>query len=157
MSVGDAPVFFKYTLENIDEWETDLVLLNLSNRSKLQVYVGSSPFPDETKHEYPLGDVPRKVLKALFKNSLKMEIFEDSSPYVYDQESDQVVYRQDYDHLNPLAILPEAECWLDGLKIAQATTWTPESGPEVEASDFDRSKLQDRIDFIFWGKSETYV
>ena len=83
-----------------------------------------------------------------------MEVFEDSSCYIYDRESDSVVYPGTFGHLNPEAILPEAEEWIDGLKIAKLTTWTPESGPEVNAAGFntDGRPLEDRIDFVFWAK-----
>ena len=83
-----------------------------------------------------------------------MELFEDSSPFVYDESKDSIVYRKDFGHLNPEAILPEAEDWLDGLRIAKVTTWSHETGPENEAaSGYNTSvPLKDAIDFVFWGK-----
>ena len=85
----------------------------------------SKAYPDETGYHYPLGDVPAKTLRAFFKESIKTEIFEDASPYIYDKEQDTVVFRQDFGHLNPKAIMPDAEDWVDALRIARATTWTP--------------------------------
>ena len=84
-----------------------------------------------------------------------MEIFEDASPYIYDKEQDAVVFRQDFEHLNPKAILADAEDWVDALRIARATTWTPETGPEaMEAVGYDEQEpIEDRIDFLFWAKS----
>ena len=84
-TIGDDALFFTYSVESVEELENHLLLLNVSNRTKLQVYVHLHPFPDEKNHHYPLGDVPDYALKALFKASLKMEIFEDSSPYIYDK------------------------------------------------------------------------
>ena len=81
-------------------------------------------------------------------------IFEDSSPYIYDEQQDKVVYRKDFGHLNPEAILPEAEDFIDGLKIAKVTTWSPENGPDLDAASFNLGgkELADKIDFLFWGK-----
>ena len=110
-------------------------------------------FPDHTNHYYPLGDVGKKALQELFKTQRKMEVFEDSSPFVYDKDQDSIVYRTDFGHLNPEAILPEAEDWIDGLKIAKVTTWSPEKGPVNEqASTFNANKVEDRIDFVCWAK-----
>jgi hypothetical protein len=65
-----------------------------------------------------------------------------------------VVYRPNFGHLNPEAILPEAEDWIDGLKIANVTTWTHEKGPvNDQASGFNAMNgLDDKIDFVFWAK-----
>ena len=140
-------------MEHVDDIEDHLFLLNVSNRKRLQVYLHLHDFPDETYFQYPLGDVPKYSLAVLFKQALRMEIFEDSSPYIYDESLDRVVYRKDFGHLNPEAILPEAEDWIDGLKIAKVTTWSHESGPELEAaSGYNAAELKDKIDFVFWAK-----
>jgi len=82
-----------------------------------------------------------------------MEIFEDSNPFIYDHENDTVRYRTDFGHLNPEAIYPDASDWIDGLKIAKLTTWTPEKGPYVDAAMYDSTKvLADKIDFVCWAK-----
>lgn len=83
-TVTDKPLYFTYNLEHVEELENHLLLLNVSNRTKLQVYVHVHPFPDSTYHHYPLGNVPKSALAVLFKQSLKMEIFEDSTPFIYD-------------------------------------------------------------------------
>ena len=124
-------------MSHIEELENHLLLLNISNKSRLQVYLHIHPFPDEINHHYPLGDLPFNVLKELFKATRKMHIFEDSMPYVYDREQYTVRYRCDFGHLNPEAIYPDACDWIDGLKIAKVTTWTPEKGPFVDAAMFD--------------------
>lgn len=83
-----------------------------------------------------------------------MEIFEDSSPFIYDEGQDRVVFRKDFGHLNPEAIYPEAEDWIDGHRIAKVTTWSHEKGPELEAaSAYDTTiPLKDSIDFLFRSK-----
>mmetsp|Transcript_39918 Transcript_39918/g.52235 ORF Transcript_39918/g.52235 Transcript_39918/m.52235 type:complete len:133 (-) Transcript_39918:44-442(-) len=113
-TITDKPLYFTYSLAHVDELENHLVLLNVSNRKKLQVYVHLHAFPDRTYHQYPLGNAPKEALAALFKQSLRMEVFEDSTPFIYDKKQDKIVYRKDFGHLNPEAILPEAEEWIDG-------------------------------------------
>ena len=162
-TIGEEPLFFSYSLESLAEPENQLLLLNVSNRTKLQVYLHLHPFPDETSHHYPLGDVPQKALKDLFNTARKMQIFEDSSPYIYDEKRDTVVYRQDFGHLNPEAIYPEATDHIDGLRIAKVTTWNlwrlESAGPPelANASGFNlragEQELPDRIDFLFWAKT----
>jgi len=150
-TAGEAPLTFTYDLANIEELENTLLLLNVSNRKRLQVYVHNHTFPDRNNHYYPLGDVGKKALQELFKSRKKMEVFEDSSPFVYEKDQDSIVYRTDFGHLNPEAILPEAEDWIDGLKIAKVTTWSPEKGPVNEqASTFNVKEVEDKIDFVYW-------
>ena len=51
-----------------------------------------------------------------------------------------------------MAIRAEAEDWIDGLKVAKLTTWTPEKKPELDAAPYDPSEIiPDRIDFLFRG------
>ena len=70
-------------------------------------------------------------------------MFEDSSPFVYDSNTDKIVYRTDFDHINPQAIEADRNSsWMDGFKIASATTWTPQKFPvpyrlELDAAPFD--------------------
>lgn len=112
------------------------------------------PFPDETSHHYPLGDVPEAALKRLFDANRKMQLFEDAMTFVYNEQADSVEYRCNFNHLNPEAIYPDASDWIDALRIAKVTTWTPEKGPYLDAAMFDSSReLADKIDFLFWAKS----
>ena len=117
-------------------------------------------FPDEHYHHYPLGEVTPEAMASLFANQRKMEIFTDSSPYVYDKAVDSIVYKENFDHLNPEAIYPDATGHIDGLKLAKVTNYGQKSGtrlPDMDTiSAFNLSKdrpLEDRIDFIFQGKS----
>jgi len=65
--VTEKPLYFTYDLEHVDELENHLLLLNVSNKSKIAVYVHLHPFPDNTYHHYPLGNVSKKELAVLFK------------------------------------------------------------------------------------------
>ena len=118
-SIADTPLFFSYSLEHLgDSIQHQLLLLNVSTRTKLQIYVHFKPFPDKSSHYYPLGDLAHETLEALFDDPNKMEIFEDSTPFVYDKASDQVVYRRDFGHINPETMYPGAEQFVDASKIS---------------------------------------
>lgn len=93
----------------------------------------------------------------MFESKRKMWIFEDSSPYFYDESKDTIVYRTDFGHVNPEAIYPDASDHIDGLRVAKVTTWTPDSRePDYGISSYNlangQKELADKIDFIFWGK-----
>ena len=79
-TISDQPHFFTYSIAHIEDFERHLLLLNVSNRSKLQVYLHYYPFPDLTNHYYPLGDVPNQALHNFFNeklNEARIEVFED--------------------------------------------------------------------------------
>ena len=73
-SIADTPLFFSYSLEHLgDSIQNQLLLLNVSTRTKLQIYVHFKPFPDKSSHYYPLGDLADETLEALFDDPDKME------------------------------------------------------------------------------------
>ena len=84
-----------------------------------------------------------------------MEIFEESMPFVYDIETDTLVYKTDFAQvLNPWATRPGLEDWVDTLKIAKVTTWTPQKDPfpfVEEDTPYDQALMEempDRIDLL---------
>ena len=92
-NVNESPLFFSFKIAHIADLENNLILLNVSNRCQLQIYLDrKTAFPDSENHFFSLGDVSETVLEKLFKSSLKMETFEESSPFVYDIEMDKVIH-----------------------------------------------------------------
>ena len=89
-----------------------------------------------------------------------MEIFEDSTPFVYDKARDQVVYRRDFGHINPETMYPGAEQFVDASKISKVTTWNPNKGPAAPTEYFHlvgnnsgkMDAIDGGIDFLFHGK-----
>ena len=69
VTVNDS-LFFKYTIDEKTDLEDKLLLLNVSNREDLQIYINSHSYPSSKKNEfeYALGDLPERVLKSMFKN-----------------------------------------------------------------------------------------
>ena len=66
----EEPLFFKHAIEDTSDLEELLVLLNVSERKKLQVFLHTKPYPSAKTHEHELclGDVPDELLANLFKN-----------------------------------------------------------------------------------------
>ena len=66
-TVNDS-LFFKYTIEDTTDLENMLLLLNVSKRKDLQIYIHSRSYPSDLfrEHEYALGDIPEHVIRAMF-------------------------------------------------------------------------------------------
>ena len=101
--------YFSYDVDSrqsigidLSDLASRLFLLNLSSRTKLSVYVNSAPEPgpDIESHEFPLGEVSEEVLEAFFAPSLKMQLFEEASPYFYDTKTDGIAFSSSFDHLD---------------------------------------------------------
>ena len=58
-TVSDS-LFFKYQIQDTTDLENLLLLLNISNRKHLQVYIHKNSYPSQTvlEHEYAIGDIP---------------------------------------------------------------------------------------------------
>ena len=77
-------MFFKYVIEeNTSELEHLLLLLNLSKRKDLQVYIHHAAYPSIAinEHDYSLGDLPDNILRSMFKNYYMREALNDSNPF----------------------------------------------------------------------------
>ena len=61
-------LYFKYTIEDTSDLENMLLLLNVSKRKDLQIYMHSRSYPSDlfNEHEYALGDIPEHVIRAMF-------------------------------------------------------------------------------------------
>lgn len=53
-------------------------------------------------------------------------MFEDASPFTYDEEIDSVVHKSSLDHLDSCMLMPVFSEKYDGNRIARVTTWTTE-------------------------------
>lgn len=85
-------LFFKYVIQDTSDLENMLLLLNVSNRKHLQIYVHKNSYPSDifTEHEYALGDVPEHVLRAMFQNYYMREMYHDANPFQYVKAFDQI-------------------------------------------------------------------
>ena len=131
-TVSDS-VYFQYTIEDTSDLEQMLLMLNISKRKDLQVYIHRAAYPSHVfnDHEYALGDVPSHALKAIYQNYYMKEMYHDANPFQYDREIDQVLYHPNFSHTNQDCFDPTNRDKLDSHRIAQYTTWSPDSGPEL--------------------------
>ena len=76
-------VFFKYTIQDTSDLENLLLLLNVSKKKDLQIFIHKTSYPSELRNEYDyaLGDVPEHVLKAMSLNYYMKEMYHDASPF----------------------------------------------------------------------------
>ena len=78
--------YFQYTIKKSDDLDDLLILINLSQKSKLQAFLHWTQYPSVKRgeHDYALGAVEPKQVADLFHDKWKMELFLDESPFVYD-------------------------------------------------------------------------
>ena len=78
-------LFFKYTIENTADLENMLLLLNISKKEDLQVYIHKNSYPSDlfNEHDYALGDIPEHVLRAMYQNYYMREMYHDATPFHY--------------------------------------------------------------------------
>ena len=66
VTVSDS-VFFKYTIEDLSDLENLLLLLNVSNKTDLQIYMHGNRYPSakHDEHLYAIGDLPKPLLQDM--------------------------------------------------------------------------------------------
>ena len=146
-------LYFKYTIEDTSDLENMLLLLNVSNRKDLQIYIHSRTYPSDLfgEHEYALGDIPEHVIRAMFQNYYMKEMYHDANPFHYVKSLDNVLYYPHFNHTNQDLFNPDNRQMLDSARVAQFTTWSPENGPDlpfVTAYNLTEPP-EDRIDLVF--------
>mmetsp|Transcript_36906 Transcript_36906/g.48500 ORF Transcript_36906/g.48500 Transcript_36906/m.48500 type:complete len:224 (+) Transcript_36906:560-1231(+) len=131
-TVADS-IFFKYTIEDKSDLENLLLLLNISKKKDLEIYVHSQAYPTSefNEHGYALGDVPEFVIRSIFKNYYMREMYHDANPFQYVRALDQVLYYPHFRNINPDCFVPENREKLDSHRMAKFTTWSPERGPDL--------------------------
>jgi len=74
-----------------------MILLNISERSKVQVYLHWSRYPSAKldQHYLCLGDLPAQVIQKMLSNQAQMDSFTEEAPYEYDQETDRLCHITD--------------------------------------------------------------
>ena len=82
VTVHDS-AFFKYVLQDTSDLERLFLLLNVSNRKRLQVYIHKRNYPSELadEHEYAAGDIPNHILQRMFQMYYMKEMYQDANPF----------------------------------------------------------------------------
>ena len=107
------------------------------------------------QYEQMLGDLPLEKMTELLKSNYRMEYFADAKCFVYNTQTEQVEYKETYDHVPRERLEPENLNTVDGNLLARTFEWRPglvEQMPRWTGSNFENEP--DRIDFImntmFW-------
>ena len=81
-----------------------MILLNISERSKVQVYLHWSHYPSAKlgQHDVCLGDLPAQVLQKMLSNQAQMDQFTEEAPYAYDEEANELVHIKDMERQHRL-------------------------------------------------------
>ena len=59
-----------------------LLLLNVSTKKNLQVYIGSTNYPSEkTDYDYAVGDIPDSSLKDICTKYYMRELYQAANPF----------------------------------------------------------------------------
>ena len=134
-----------------------LLLLNVSKKKDLTIYMHRNRYPSELKdeHEYAVGDIPKHMLHAMLEHTyLRMrEVYIDANPFQYDRSQDKILYHPNFNKTNPDLFDPNYAERLDSSRVVKYTTLVPEaSGPDLSfLTPYDQTTdpLEDRIDFVF--------
>ena len=74
--------------------ESHLILLQVSKKTDLAVYIGWENYPLSKKGGYDqmLGDLPDANLDELFTSRYRFGYFREAKNFLYDVDSDKIVY-----------------------------------------------------------------
>ena len=147
-------LYFKYLIEDNSDLENMLLLLRVSKRKDLQIYIHKNSYPSDLfqEHDYALGDIPEHVIRAMYQNYYMKEMYHDANPFHYVPSLGQIMYYPHFRHQNQELFKPENRELLDSARVAKYSTWTPEKGPNlsfvtpyVEPDE----PIEDKIDLVF--------
>ena len=158
-------LFFKYGIKDKSDFENALLLLNLSKKEHLEVYIGKNSYPSASldEHLIAVGSVPDHVLKVSQQRCCMLELLQDLTPFKFEAGEDKVKYLGSFRHLNPDLFKPEHQDKLDSTRVARYTTWTPERGSELsQMTPFrQEGELRDSIDLVLsaaaWSERNAFV
>ena len=70
------------------------LLLNISKKSDLQVFIGSKKYPGRASddYDYSVGDIDESDVERICTMYYMREFYQSATPFQYDLESDTVVY-----------------------------------------------------------------
>ena len=111
--------FFKYVIQNTKDLEKLFLLLNVSNRKRVQIYVHKKNYPsvEIDEHEFAVGNIPDEILKRMFKMYYMKEMYSEANPFQYVEQLDTVIYYNHYRHTNPELFKPDNREKLDAERL----------------------------------------
>ena len=83
---SDTPRYFKYRIQDASDLEDLMILLNVSQKSKVQLFLHWTNYPSANKdeHDICLGNAPTEALKMMLSSERKLDMFLEESPFKYE-------------------------------------------------------------------------
>jgi hypothetical protein len=75
--------FFKFELNSKVDLEQVCLLIQLSQKTYLRMYVHWKFYPDKEDHLWVVGDLSDDIMMAMFKKIYMRELFCDANPFQY--------------------------------------------------------------------------
>ena len=124
VTVQDS-LFFKYMLKETANLENHVLLLQVSQKEDLQVFIGKTRYPSaELKdHTYAIGDVPQNVWKNCLRCGM-IEIYQNPNIFDIDKDTGNVMYTASYKHCNPDLFKENQIDKFDSERVQKLSTWT---------------------------------
>lgn len=150
--VAQAPLIFKYEIQDKTDLENLLILVNLSKKKHLEVYIGKNNYANSNIEEHLLavGNIPRQIIELSQQRVSMLELLQDLTPFKYEAAEDKVKYLGSFRHLNPDLFKTEHQDKLDSERVAKYTTWRPnsEEQPSYITPFREEKESEDRLDLV---------
>lgn len=90
----DKPAFFRYVLPDDIDYDDHFVLIQVTPRSQLAVYIHSQQYPGPVQGHYDqmLGDLPENRFNELLSSDYRLEYFKEAKTVIYKAETDCAEY-----------------------------------------------------------------
>ena len=117
--------FFKFELNSKVDFEQVCLLIQLSQKTYLRMYVHWKFYPDKEDHLWVVGDLSDDIMMAMFKKIYMRELFCDANPFQYVPGTDQIAYYDTFKwSLTDEYLKPSSEEFFDGNRMLKYTCWT---------------------------------
>jgi len=142
--------YFKYQINSAADFEQLFLLIQLSQKKHLEIFIHEKIYPDEEDHLWVVGDLPEHVIKMIFKKIYLRELFCEANPFQYIRELDTLQYYDNFNMLSKEFVDPLSAEHFDGDKVERFMCWTDELAEKYPytTKPIDKSSKEDRIDLL---------
>ena len=126
------------------------MLLKISRKKNLIVYISDDEIPNESEYDIALGDLESSKLDDAFIRYKMKELLQAETPFEYDRDSDSILYHTNFDHCGKDAFSRENYEKFKGRNLSKLTTWKPNFQIQREIYVQEGFVLddEDRIDLL---------
>lgn len=107
-------------------------------------------YPSNEVYKWSFGDLPQEILEICDRKIYMRDLLTDIKPFIYNKDTDEVRYSDQFDNDSKEYFKPEHKHFLDGNSFASLTNWTPQMEPKfktVTNPSFE-GEADDRIDAL---------